>query len=304
MSDVFDTWKQLSFGGIEFPFTDITIRGSQRFHLHEYIKRPGGEVEKLARKAYEISVRCEFMDPIIPIHSFSRYMDLYPGKLSRLLSLCEEGNTQDLFLPPMGKSLRCKATNWTRSITAAKRSGEAVEFSFLEDSTEAFQIQNIIGAQSASVWPQAVTVQTEVESLGDIDAKSALERLMDAVTKWLDTIDRLNEDFEYQSARVDEVVARCSALAAVPAMGMALAATANRQLVRLWATAVRVRDAQASASRPLLGFMVPRAGMSIVDVAFSLYQSPANVVDLLRLNSFDDAMSLPLNLPIRYRAAA
>jgi hypothetical protein len=304
MSDVFDTWKQLSFGGIEFPFTDITIRGSQRFHLHEYIKRPGGEVEKLARKAYEISVRCEFIDTIVPIHSFSRYVDLYPGKLSRLLSLCEEGNTQDLFLPPMGKSLRCKATNWTRSITAAKRSGEAVEFSFLEDSTEAFQVQNIIGAQSAAIWPQTVSVQTEVEALNDVNAKDALDRLMDSVTKWLDTVDRLNDEFEYQTARIDEVVARCSALAAVPALGTTAAATANRALVRLWATAVRVRDSQASASRPLLGFLVPRAGMSIVDVSFALYQSPANVVDLLRLNMLDDAMSLPKNLPIRYRAAA
>jgi hypothetical protein len=98
--------------------------------------------------------------------------------------------------------------------------------------------------------------------------------------------------------------ARCSALAAVPALGTTAAATANRALVRLWATAVRVRDSQASASRPLLGFLVPRAGMSIVDVSFALYQSPANVVDLLRLNMLDDAMSLPKNLPIRYRAAA
>lgn len=304
MSDIFDTWKQLSFGGIEFPFSDIQIRGSLRHYLHEYIKRPGGEVETLARKAYEITARCEFIDTIIPINSFSRYMDLYPGKLSRLLSLCEEGKPQSLFLPPMGKSLRCKATSWTRSISAAKRSGEAVEFSFLEDSTEAFQVQNLIGAQTASVWPTAVSVQTEVEAFNDAEAKSRLDKLMDSVTKWLDTVDRLNEEFEYQSARIDEVISRCAALAAVPALGTAAAAKANNSLVRLWAIAVRVRDAQASASLPLLGFLVPTPGMSIVDVSFKLFGSPANVVDLLRLNSFDDAMNLPKGLPIRYRAAA
>lgn len=304
MTDIFDTWKQLSFGGIEFPFTDIQIRGSLRHHLHEYIKRPGGEVETLARKAYEIRVKCDFLDTIVPVNSFARYMDLYPGKLSRLLSMCEEGKPQDLFLPPTGKSMRCKAIDWTRSIQAARRSGESVEFSFLEDSTEAFQTQNLIGAQSAAIWPNTVSVQTEVEALNDPEAKTWLDKLSDSVTKWLDTVDRLNEDFEYQSARIDEVVSRCAALAAVPALGTAAAAKANNSLVRLWALTTRVRDAQASASRPLLGFIVPTPGMSVVDVSFKLFNSPANVVDLLRLNSFDDAMNLPMGLPVRYRAAA
>lgn len=304
MTDIFDTWKQLSFGGIEFPFTDIQIKGNLRHHLHEYIKRPGGEVETLARKAYEISVRCEFIDTIVPINSFSRYMDLYPGKLSRLLSMCEEGKAQDLFLPSDGKSMKCKATSWTRSISAARRSGESVEFSFLEDSTETFQIQNLIGAKEAAVWPQATIVQNDVEALGDVAAKSALDKLMDTINSYLDKIDRLNETFEYQSARIDEVIARCSALAAVPALGTAAAAKANNSLIRLWALAVQIRDAQAAVSRPLLGYLVPRAGMSIVDVSFDLYGSPANVVELLRLNSFDDAMSLPRLLPVRYRAAA
>ena len=220
------------------------------------------------------------MDPIIPIHSFSRYMDLYPGKLSRFSRSAKR--TPGPLSASDGQA--CAARQPTGRARSRPRSAPARRsvFPFLEDPTGGIPDPEHHRRTERVRVAQAVTVQTEVESLGDIDAKSAaLERLMDAVTKWLDTIDRLNEDFEYQSARVDEVVARCSALAAVPATGMALAATANRHLVRLWATAVRVRDAQASASRPLLGFMVPRAGMSIVDVAFSLYQSPANVVDLL-----------------------
>ncbi len=302
MTDVFANWKQLSFGGIVFPFTDITIKGSLRHYLHEFIKRPGGEVETLARKAYQISVKCEMLDTIIPANGFARYVDLYPSRLSALISLFEQGEPQDLFLPNEGRSLRCKATDWTRSISAARRSGESVSFDFLEDSTEAFTTLNLIGATSASIVPMMAVVQREVEALADPVAKSWLDKLIDAVNSYLDAVDRVTEEIEYQTARIDMVISRCSQLAAVPALGMATAAKALRSLTRFWAMATRIRDAHASASRPLLGFVTDRV-MSVVDVAIAL-GNPALMVGLLRMNDLDDAMAIPRDTSLRYLAAA
>jgi len=302
MTDVFDNWKQLSYGGIVFPFTDITIKGSLRHYLHEFIKRPGGEVETLARKAYVISVKCEMIDTVIPVNGFARYIDLYPSRLSALISLCEQGEPQDLFLPNQGKTLRCKATDWTRSISASRRSGESVSFEFLEDSTEAFTTLNLIGATSASIVPLMAVVQREVEALNDPRTKDPLAKLIDAVNSYLDAVDRVTGEIDYQTARIDMVVTRCAALAAVPTLGMATAAKALRSLTRFWATTVRVRDAHASASRPLLNFVTDRP-MNIIDVAIAL-GDPTKAIELLRLNDLNDAMNIPRNTELRYLAAA
>lgn len=302
MVDVFDNWKQLSFGGIVFPFSDITIKGSLRHYLHEFIKRPGGEVETLARKAYVVSVKCEMLDTIIPVNSFARYVDLYPSRLSALVSLCEQGDPQDLFLPMLGKALRVKATDWTRSISANRRSGESVSFEFLEDSTEAFTALNLIGATSASIVPMMAVVQREVEALGDVRAKDFLDKLIDAVNSYLDAVDRVNEVIEYQTARIDTVVTRCAALAAVPSIGLATSATANLSVIRFWALATRIRDQRASASRPILGFVTDRV-MSVVDVAIAL-GNPLKAIEILRFNDLDDAMAIPRNTSLRYLAAA
>lgn len=304
MSDVFDTWRRLSFGGIEFPYTDIQIKGALRHHLHEYIKRPGGEVETLARRAYQITVRCEMLDLVLPVRSFKRYVDLYPSQLSALISLCEQGLPQDLFLPPLGRALRCKAIDWTRSISAARRSGESVEFQFLEDSSDQFTTLNLIGAKSASLTPKLAALQVEVEALGDPDASSAFDRLLDAVNSYIDARDRVTDAAEYQTARIDAAVGRCQELSRVDVINTAAGSAANTALVRTWSIILQERNAQFSSSRPLLGYRTPRAGMSVVDVSVELFDTPANAVEILRLNDLDDAMSIPRDTPIRYLAAA
>ena len=302
MSDVFDTWKQLSYAGIVFPFSDITIKGAQRHYLHEFIRRPGGEVEKLARRAYQITVRSEFVDTVIPRNSFARYVDLYPSRLSALLTVFEQGDSHDLFLPMQGRSLRCKAVDWTRNISAARRSGESVTFEFLEDSTEEFLSQNLVGVQSASIVPQFTVVQREVEKLNDPVSKSALDRLIAAVGRYLDAVDRVTETIDYQTARIDTVVERCSALADTPALGMARAASANRELIRFMALATRIR-ANTMDVTPMLGFVVPDI-MDVLQVSTEVYGTPANATSILRYNDFDDAMAIPRGTTVRYKAAA
>lgn len=303
MDDVFTKWARLSFGGIEFPFTEITVKGSLRHHIHEYIKRPGGEVESLARRAYVVTVRAEMMNTIVPVTPFAQWVDLYPSRLSALISLFEQGLAQDLFLPNQGRSLRCKATDWTRSIFATKRSGETVEFSFLEDSTEAFTTLNLIGVGGETLSLKMADLQVEVEAIGDPPALDALDRLQDALTDYITARDDALARAEYQTARIDSVVARSRDLAGVPSMNVATSARANTALISFWSIAIQIRNARVAAAKPLLGYLTPRPLMSVLDVSFDLYGGPQKAVEILRLNDLDNAFAIPRNTLIRYLAA-
>lgn len=298
MADIFDTWNRLSFGGIEFPYTELSIKGSLRHHLHEYVKRPGGEVETLARRAYTVTARCEFVDV------FQAYIDLYPSRLSALISLCEQGFAQDLFIPQFGRSMKFKCTEWPRTISAAKRSGEQVDFTFLEDSTEQFTVLNLIGSRVAALWPKAAVLQIEITKLGNFEALSWLEKILDAIEAFLTAYDLATAEAEYVTARIDVVIGRLNRLAQLPVMALATSAPANTAMLGLWSVAVQIRNAQLAASRPLLGWRTNKPFMSVVDISMSLFSTPAKSVEILRLNDFDDAFFIPFGTPIRYLAPA
>lgn len=302
MADAFTTLKRLSFGGVEFPFTEISIKGSLRHHLHEFIKRPGGEVETLARRAYSITVRCDMIDAIIPIAPFAQWVDVYPSRLAALVTLCEQGLPQDLFLPNFGKAIRAKAVDWSRTITAARRSGEAVEFQFLEDSSEAFSSVSLIGSSATVLLPKAANLQIEVENLDDVLARDAFERLEDALDRYNTAKDDALNAAEYQVARIDAVIARCNELVSVPSMSLATSATANTAALDLFATAIHIKNEIAAASRPLLALRTPRPAMSVLDVSFELYGKPSFAAEILRLNDLDDAMNIPYATPLNYFA--
>ena len=298
MADFFDIWKKASFGGIEFPWTDLDIKGSLRHHTHEYLKRPGGEVETLGRRCYVFSFKCKFVDV------FETYADLYPSRLSALISLCETEKAYDLWVPPMERSFRVKATDWTRSISAMMRNGEDVSFSFLEDSSEQYTTLNLIGTRSAAIAPKAVILAQEVRALDNVPAADALDRLLATIDAWLTAVALAQAEADYQTARVDGVVQRCVALANVPIMQTAPAAPALRALLEVWAIAATEKQQALSAERPLLVYVTGRPVMSVLDVAIDLYGRPDKAAELLRLNDFDNAMALSRATVVRYLQAA
>lgn len=89
-------WR-LSFGGIEFPYTELGIQ------------KPGDEA-----KAYSVTAHCKLDD-------------LYPSRLRSLVSLCEQGTAQDLFVPTLGRTIKVKCTEWPRT-----SDDERVSFTFVE----------------------------------------------------------------------------------------------------------------------------------------------------------------------------
>lgn len=297
MADLFDRWRKAKYGDIEFPYTDLEIKGSLRHYTHEYIKRPGGEVEALGRKCYTFTFRCKFVDV------FETYADLYPSRLSALISQCESERTYDLWVPPMERAFKVKATDWSRSISAMLRNGEDVSFSFIEDSSEQFTTLNLIGTRSAALAPQGVVLAQEIEALDAPLLGDALDNLLTAIDSYLTQAQLAQAEVEYQTARIDAVVQRCEALANFPTMQTAPAAPALKALITLWAIAVQEKTQQLASTRPLLTYTVERPVMSIVDVALDIYRNPMRSADLLRLNDLDNAMAIRRGTNIRYLPA-
>ena len=298
MPDLFDTWRRAKLDQIEFPFTDLEIRGALRKHTHEYIKRPGGEVEALGRRCYIFSFKCRFVDV------FETYADLYPSRLSALISLCESERTYDLWVPPMERSFKVKATEWVRSISAQLRNGEDASFTFEEDSTEQYTTLNLIGTRS-NAFPQLSTdLAVEVRALEEPSLLDGLDALLEAIDGFLTAVALVNEAINYQTARVDGVIRRCEALANLPAMRRAPAAPALRKLISVWALAAQTRAEILAAQRPLLPYRVDRDVMSVLDVSVDIYGTPAKSGELLRFNDLDNAMRIPRGTYLRYLPAA
>jgi hypothetical protein len=146
VADVFDNFtRPAAFGDIAFPFIQLSIKGSLDHKVHKYLHRPGGEVEDLARRAYEFRFECQF-------DSESRaWPDLYPDRLGQLVALCESGQTFALYVPNLASEVQAKATDWPRTLHASVRSGERVEFAFVEDSTEQYTTDELTAILSLDI---------------------------------------------------------------------------------------------------------------------------------------------------------
>lgn len=129
---VFDSLQRASFDGYEFPVRSVEIKGRYRHHVHEYLRVPGGVIEKLERGLYVIE-----MD--VPMHATIRgYGGLWPTGVDVLRKKFEEGITSQLVVPTIG-SIPAMLTDWTQTAEMGRvRSGENLRLPFLEDQTQLF----------------------------------------------------------------------------------------------------------------------------------------------------------------------
>ena len=295
MADIFDTFKKAAFGTIEFPYVKISIKGALDHHVHKYLHRPGAEIEKLGRRHYEIGFDCQFHTDM------PSWPDLYPDRLSQLVSLCESEQTFPLYVPNLGRELPAVCIAWPRTLLASVRSGESVEFTFLEDSAEKYTADKLITFTSKTIVPQVDAVQFEVEKLADPEAQGWLDKVLEELDKWLAAVESIEMEADYQHARVDGLFSRIERLARVPVLQTALGSPALQATLALWGTVATQKNTSLVAARPLAAYTTERDKMSIVDVSMKLFDGdPSHAVELLRLNDLDDALAIRVGTSIRY----
>jgi hypothetical protein len=272
---------------------EVDVKGSLRHHVHEYLKSPGGDVEELARKLYQITMRSEFHDV------FPKWPDLYLA-LGDLMALFETGISYPLHIPTVG-TITAKCIEWDRRMVAKVRSGESATFTFIEaqETQELAERVLDIGESLAS-------------KLGDFEiaidqtmpGTSLFDGILGAAHSVLAVVDQVELTSALVVAQLESFTTMCNELDQTLTD---LDKPANHEVLEafheLWAAVGRLARDSLRLSTPIDLFIVP-ATMAVTQVAIKIYGNTDRAVELLKLNALDDALAIPRNTVIRHYAKA
>jgi prophage DNA circulation protein len=282
MPDILSTLPKASFSGIAFPFTKISIRGGLRHHVHTYLHQPGGAIEDLGRKPYEVHFACEF-------HTTMRvWVNAYPELLTSLLDAFELGATASLSIPNVG-TIQAKAIQWTHDLSAKILSGESAEFTFLEDSSNQLLAQSAVTFSMAAVPVQAA-VLSDVAAQYGVNA-SLLDDLLGFVSDLQAIHDQVELEAQLIAMKADQIMDACATLESLVNFNDSTNYPVLDALRDVWMSAFTVSLDALQQSLPLDSYFVPRT-MTVTEVSLAIYSDTAHAVELLQLNAFADALAI------------
>lgn len=298
------TLSRASFAGIAFPFTEITVSGAHRYHVHEYPHSPGGDPEKMGRKLYVIRMSAWF-------HELSglaavNYPDLWPNGLRTLRNILETGSTEDLVVPTIG-TIRAFPTAWTQKfVTGQALDGEKVDFEFCEDQ----DTLNLGGndfdfaAESMSEAAAKLDLAAALRDYTKERKPGIFEQINDAVGSVTAMKDKVGAINSLVSSKIETVKSLCSQVeSVVDFMGSAESVPIAVAVRNLWFAANELAANLVVPATRLLIYVVPST-TTVVDLSQRLYGTTTRAQDLLRLNAFSDAYKIPAGTEVTYAVPA
>lgn len=298
------TLSRMSFGGIAFPTTEVTVQGGQRSHIHEYPHADGGDLEKMGRRLYIIRVSAWFHE--LEGLAAQNYPDLWPSGLRQLRALLESGETKDLVVPTIG-TIRAFATSWTQKFVAASAlDGEKVEIEFCEDQEGAFgDVEAEFAAASLSTALDVLNEQAALmEFRGIARIPGIFEQINDAVGSFVALKDQAQAQSTLISDKIENIKSLCQQVESVVSFAGSAPTVGVETAVRnLWNAANDVGANLVASSNKTLVFLVPNK-MTVQDISQRLYGKTDRVADLLKLNAFPDAFAIPAGTQVLYSVAA
>lgn len=291
----FDSLPKAAFNGIPFPVRRLSVKGSLRYHIHEYPHTPGGAFENLARKLYEIRMVC-------PFHaSFVSYPDLWPTTLATLRNIFERGDVGKLVIPTIG-TIDARCIEWPEETDFKIRSGSEVQLTFLEDQSQAFLIDSLIQVDTQQMSNTADAFAIEADSAGfSPNIFAAIQSAANDVLAFVDQERAVGELFEAKllglKALLDEAIDDIADFDDPRNYKMLQAA-----IDLLDSTNQTLADLLAKGDVPQT-YITPTV-MAIGDISTAIYGDATHAVEILQLNSIDDAFSVPAGFHVKYYAAA
>ena len=290
-----------SVTGINFPYSNITIKGGIRHHVHEYPHSPGGDVEKLGRKLYVFRFRIPF--PNLPGSKLEQqFQGLFPDRLKNFLALFDRQATAILVVPSIG-SMTCVATDWDGTADMATAlSGEEWTFEFIEDVDQASVVKAIPN----------LGVHAMANAVEDLQAKnlkaglnpSLFDKLQDAVNEVLGILGEADLYSRLAAGKVEGIADLCGKLdRELKELQDPMNSPVLEALKDVWANAVDLAEnIPGVQGGQLLTFRVPKV-MSIGQVATRLYGSADRGTDIMQINPIEDPFAIPAGFQISYVAA-
>lgn len=295
-----ETFQKASFNGIAFPIYRVTVKGGLRHHIHEFPHSPGGEIEKMGRKLYSITMSAFFHD--IPLSPMAEdYPDLYPERLFSLQSAFEQELTAPLVIPNLG-TLNCVAIDWRRTFDFTQSlSGESVELEFIEDQDretifeavefgpgslkeKTYQLYGLVENSPHNFPSIFQTINDIVTSI------EAIEGIADATSKVLE-------------AKLLQVADLCERASRITELQSPENWAIHRALKAVWLAARDLAEDILGRQSPIHTWRVPRV-MSAAEASTAIYRSAEHAIELIQLNPIEDAFAIPEGFNLRYYRAA
>lgn len=308
---VFDSLKRASFGAIEFPVRSVDVKGSLRYHVHEYPHTPGGQLEILERKLYEIHMEA-------PMHAvFAAYPGLWPVSIKALRTLYENGESAQLYIPTLG-AITAVCTSFDSKMEAKQRSGETLMMTFIEDQSGVFLVQGLIRAEQKNVSTanDALTAQVDALKADDPVTFTAVEDnlragqfppdIFDQIQGLANTVfaarDQINDFNLLLESKIDSMLRLIEE--ADSALSDMTLFPLHDALMALWDAGDQLRKDFLFKNGELKTYTVPRL-MAVGDISTTIYGDTSHAVEILQMNgSIDDAFAVQPGTQVRYYPAA
>lgn len=292
----FTKLKRASFMGIEFPVSEVEVRGGIRDHIHEYPHADGGAPEKLGRKLYEIKMVGNFQA------TFVKYPKLWPDGLKNLRQTFEKQLTGDLVIPTIG-TIKAYARTWTQTMTPkSSLSGEIASFDFAEDQTDTSLVKEdlAVNIQVLPIMIGAVNAQRALAEFGAARDISLFDALSNAVNSVLAVADIADAAAGLISAKILAVTDLCSQISNTLTAKDARNAPLISALHDLWDTSQRANENLFQEKARQLTYVVPST-MSVSAISSVLYDGDASRgIEIMQLNPIEDPFAVRAGTKINY----
>lgn len=295
--------QRASFGGIEFPFQEYSLRGAYRFHTHEYRHTPAGSNEKQGRKLYGVRLVGIFDEtlsvPMLPSGK-KGFPGYYPDGLNLLRGLFEAGTTQPLVLPTIG-TFDAFITGWEQTaVPSEKLSGERVAIELTEDRESSFLLDSILvnlegtSVEAASATMLAFALELELEP-GD------LEKIQAAYDAALVARDQFEAGELLLAAKIEGVARMVNELERTLRSlnhpeNWPLSQAMKELAASLRSLAQAASDFVAATVRT---YTVPKP-MTIQQASGAIFGTTSRTFDLLSLNEITDSSKILAGTKLRY----
>lgn len=289
----FDDLKRASFDGVEFPVSEVRIKGGLRDHVHEFPHTPGGRPELMGRKLYEIEMTGPFLVSLID----PKWANLWPGSLGVLRGKFERQIRSQLHIPTVG-TIKAYCYDWDQTMKASVRSGEMGSFRFREDQSDAFLVKDLVKVSPRALSGQMAQIRAEAEKQGE--DPSVFDALTDAVSNVLGVLDQIELGAKLLESKIlgaasicDELDRKLDLFSDPENFGI------HEALRTLWASLLNLLKNVDEKTATVRKYTLP-IEMSISDVAISVYGAAERGADILRLNAINDAFAIPAGTELTY----
>jgi hypothetical protein len=292
------SFPKMAFGGdagprIEFPYSDLSVRGAIRYADHEFPHTPGAELEKQGRKPYVITCTAHF-HYVQGSELDKQYPDLYPDRLNALRAMFEKEITDALVVPNIG-TVKAVAVNWTQTFNVRTPTGETVQLEFREDQDglESFAVRD--APPDLTLVLEANEALLAAVALADFKkelTKGVFQEINDAVTAVQAGFGQADAYSRLIEGKIRAVENLCVfADGQLEEMQNPEHHLVLNALKDLWFSSKDLAENVVGAAE-LKDYRVPKV-MSVGQIAAALYGSTDRTVEILKLNEFADALAIP-----------